>query len=293
MTMTRLTVEPLSSALGAVVEGVALRAFDDAAFAEVSRALLEHQVLFFRNQHLSESEQLAFASRFGSPMAHPVGRLAGDDRVIATIEDTADSPPTGDQWHTDITYWPEPPKFGVLCALDVPAVGGDTLWASLYAAFDALSTPLQQLCSGLRALHAPSRHFVQTWAQRNGAREGDLIEKSLAGAILPLVRTHDETGRQALFRTSGMQILDIHPAESDMLLDHFHELVNDPNRYVRWHWAEGDVAIWDERCTNHRALSDHYPRYRRMRRCTVEGNRPFYRASPDHDALILATAATP
>src|SRR5205814_5045788 len=104
------------------------------------------------------------------------------------------------------------------------------------AAYEALSSPLQQLCASLRALHAPSRHFVESWTGRHGSEHRAAIEKQLAGAVLPLVRTHDDTGRSVLFRTSAMTILDVNPTESDRLLDYFAHIVNDPNLQVRCKW---------------------------------------------------------
>ena len=196
-------VTQVAGVLGAQIDGLSLRDLSDEGFAVLHQALLDHQVLFVRGQHLTEREHLDFASRWGQPMAHPVARLTGDVRVISPVEDTADSPPTADQWHTDITYWPEPPKIGILCALTLPDAGGDTLWSSLYAAYDALSEPLRTLAEGLSALHAPSAHFVRSWTQRHGTEEGSLIERHMAGAMLPVVRTHDETGRQARSTTAS------------------------------------------------------------------------------------------
>src|SRR5579859_3875873 len=119
-------IRRIATALGAVIEEVELRHLEPEQFEGLHQALLDHHVLFVPGQHLSEEEQLAFASRWGTPMAHPVAALTGDRRIISPVEDTADSPPTADQWHTDITYWPAPPKLGVLCALTLPATGGDT-----------------------------------------------------------------------------------------------------------------------------------------------------------------------
>lgn len=137
-------------------------------------------------------------------------------------------------------------------------------------------------------MHAPSRHFVESWTRRHGPEHRAAIEKQLAGAVL---RTHGDTGRSALFRTSAMTILDVNPTESNRLLDYFAHIVNDSNLQVRWKWRNGDVAIWDERCTNHRALADHYPRHRLMRRCTVEGEPAFFRHGDAREPLSTATAA--
>lgn len=272
----------VGGALGALVEGVSLRDLDEPGFAELHRALLDHQVLFLRDQHLSDDELLGLTRRFGEPMPHPVGRLLGQSEAIGTVEDREDKPPAADSWHSDITYWPAPPKIGLLCALSIPDRGGDTMWSSLYAAYGALSEPVRRLCDGLTALHAPNAHFVRSWCLQHGERWAPVIEQKMAGAVLPLVRTHDETGRQALFSSGGMRIQELTETESAMLVGHLREVVADPNHTVRWRWSEGDVAIWDERCTNHRALSDHYPRHRLMRRCTVQGDTAFHR--PDGSA---------
>lgn len=288
---SEVSVVPVTGSIGAVVEGVDLRDLDDERFAALHRALLDHQVLFVREQHLSEEDHLAFAARWGTPMTHPVSELFGDVNPVAPIEDTAEHPPSADQWHTDIMYWPEPPKIAVLCALRVPPSGGDTCWSDLYSCYDALSAPLREMCEGLRTFHS-AEGFLRGWLTRDHTPEqAELVRSRLRGAVMPLVRTHDETGRHALFHSPGMSILDVEPALNEFLLRHFSSLVNDPNRFVRWRWQDGDVAIWDERCTNHRALSDHYPQYRLMRRCTVQGDRPFFRPAGADAPAFVATSA--
>jgi taurine dioxygenase len=272
------------------VEGVALAELTDDAFAVVGAALLDHHVLFFRDQFLSESAHLAVAERWGTPMRNPVAALVGVDRVISPVEDTADRPPDADNWHTDITYWPIPPKIAVLCALEVPPLGGDTLWLSLFDVCDALSVPMKRMCEGLAAFHCPTQHFIEANVRSHGLHHGDAIRRHLHGTVHPLVRTHEQLGRNALFLSSFIDhLVDIPRSESDALLAYFNTLLTDPNRSVRWQWREGDVAVWDERCTNHRALGNHYPQHRLMRRCTVEGPRPVF-IPHDSQASTVLTA---
>lgn len=276
-------VTPLNANIGALVEGVQLSDLSDAQFNSVHQALLDHQVIFFHDQHLSEDEHVALARRWGTPMANPVAKLHGDETVLHTVEDTATNPPAADSFHTDLTYWAEPPTLAILCGLDIPPVGGDTLWSSLYAVYDALSDEMKRICQSLRAWHKPTEHFIKASIAHYGEHTEKVLREQLDGALLPLVRTHNETGRQALFMSSFIDhIVGMTKTESDAILKPLFDLVENPNHAVRWRWTEGDVAIWDERCTNHRALSDHAPQYRRMRRCTVEGGRPFYR--PDGES---------
>ncbi|MGJ3509850.1 TauD/TfdA dioxygenase family protein [Enemella sp. A6] len=282
-----MRITRLNANIGALVEGVHLSDLSDEQFHDLHQALLDHHVIFLRDQHLSEEDHVALARRWGTPMVNPVGKLHNSDTVLHPVEDTPESPPAADGFHTDLTYWAEPPTLAILAAMSIPPVGGDTLWMSLYAAYDSLSDEMKRICNGLRAWHKPSPHFIEANIRLYGGETEQLIRDNLRGAILPLVRTHDETGRQALFLSSFIdQIVDMHRAESDALLGYLNGLVHNPNWAVRWRWREGDVAIWDERCTNHRALSDHFPQYRLMRRCTVEGGRPFYRPEGASEPLI-------
>ena len=288
--LVELDVRPLSGAIGAEVGGVDLATIDDETFAAVHASLLDHQVLFFRDQHVDDDQQLALTERWGQPMVFPVGRFLGGAAVLSRIEDTADSPPDADGWHTDVTWVAEPPKLAVLSALTIPdGGGGDTMWSSSYATYDALSEPVRRLCDGLQVLHTPGDDFIAAISRSLGEELGAKVAAEFQGAIHPLVRTHDETGRQALFLSRGFarRIVGLHPAESAALLGLLDALADDPNRAVRWRWKEGDVAVWDERCTQHRALSDHYPQHRVMRRSTVVGERPeHWAAGADRPAFV-------
>jgi taurine dioxygenase len=251
------------------------RTLEDPEVAALRAGLLEHQVLFVRGAHLDDDQHLALARRLGEPLVFPIVKLMGGDRVLSIITDDADSPPDADGWHTDVTWSATPPSIALLCALDIPAVGGDTLWASTTRTYDALSPVMQRICDPLEVYHHPGQRFIDAVARSFGPEVRTTIEQLVDGATHPLVKVHPETGRKALFLGgSFMQhVVGMHPAESTLLLGYLQGILDDPNLHVRWHWQPGDLAIWDERSTNHRALSDHFldaPQHRRMRRCTVE-----------------------
>ena len=277
-TRAHVDVSPTSAALGAVVSGIDLRAPSDDEIASIHRALLEHGVLFFRGQPLTDDEHLALARRFGEPSQFPVAKLLGaDSKPLSYIVDSPDNPPDADGWHTDITWIPEPPKMAFLQAIDIPARGGDTMWCDLYAAYDALSPAMQQVCRLLRVEHVIGARIVDAFRARAGEEFAARVVEAFPPVVHPLVRTHPETGRDALYVGGDFMcgVEGMHPDESAVFLVWLHRHVENPNFHVRWSWAAGDLAIWDERCTNHRALSDHFPANRTMRRCTVDGDRPF------------------
>lgn len=280
---TGVRVRRMTGSIGALIEGIDLREpLPDATFALLHGALTDHQVLFFRGQDLDEDQHRALATRFGTPSIYPAQRLAGDMREVSYIEDTAASPPKADAWHTDISWLPEPPAYAFLSARTIPEFGGDTMWASLFAAYDALSPALQVLCGSLTALHAPSPEQLAAF-RRSGKFGPDIAEKIaeiFQPVEHPLVRTHPVSGRQALFLSGFLtRIVGLKDGESAMLLGYLNRLLDDPNLQVRWRWQANDFAIWDEASTNHRALSDHFPLHRMVRRCTVDGGKPFFKAN--------------
>jgi taurine dioxygenase len=277
------TISPLTGTLGAVVDGVDLtHDLDPATLIVVQDALHEHSVLFFRGQDLDEQQQVAFASQFGTVGPYPLTKMFGGTTLVSTIEDTADSPPDADGWHTDVTWIAEPPAYAVLNAKVVPTRGGDTMWASLFAAYDALSPVMQHLCEQLTVRHHAGADFRERVARTAGDEIADRISREFPPVEHPLVRTHPVTGRRALWVAGRFmdQVVGMHRDESDVLLDHLGRHIENPNFCVRWHWTAGDLAIWDEASTNHRALSDHYPAHRVMRRCTVDGTRPYLTPDP-------------
>ncbi len=275
-----LAVHRLTGKIGARIDGLDLaQPLDDESFAALHAAVTEHQVVFLRDQYLTDEQHEAVAARFGVPSVYPAERIMGGTKALHHIADSADSPPKADHWHTDISWLPEPPSHAFLSAIHIPEFGGDTLWASLFAAYDALSEPMREMCSKLAAMHAP--HPDQLEAFRRSGRFGPDIAEKVAAIFQPvehpLVRSHPVSGRKALYLSGFMtRIVGVTAAESNVLLRYLNSLLDDANLQVRWNWREGDFVIWDEASTNHRALSDHYPQDRKMRRCTVDGARPFF-----------------
>ncbi|WP_152226344.1 taurine dioxygenase [Pseudomonas sp. SCB32] len=278
--MTTLTIEPINPALGAVVSGIRLAdPLDDAAQRQIEQALLDHQVLFFRDQPLTPTQQANFAARFGDLHIHPIYPSSPEQREVIVLDTAVTDVRDNAIWHTDVTFLETPALGAVLAAKQLPPYGGDTLWASGIAAFEALSKPLQQLLDGLTATHDISKSFPQ---ERFGASDADLARLEEARRknpprSHPVIRTHPVTGRKALFVSDGFttRINELEPAESRAILDLLFAHFARPEFTVRWRWKESDVAFWDNRVTQHYAVDDYRPQRRVMHRATILGDKPF------------------
>ena len=212
---------------------------------------------------------------------------AGIDPYFAVLEDTPDSPPKADFWHTDVAFARTPPDIAVLAMVDTPAVGGDTLWLNLYDLYDGLSPAMQDVVSLLDLeldLGAPLRNAV---VNMSGEEEYQRMAASTPLMRHPLVRVHPETGRRALYLCGAFMrgISGMDPVDSAVVLDLLRGKLADPNLQVRWRWRQHDVAMWDERCTNHRANSDHAPGHRLVRRCLVGRDIPVGPRGPGGQAV--------
>lgn len=274
---TTLNVQLLSGPIGAVVHDADLKSVSSRVnIAELRQLVTRHHVVFLPKQDLGESEFELFAAEFGKLSVHPLHALIGKPQTVSVISDTPSRPPAGFDWHSDLSWLATPPRFGFLQALEIPPSGGDTMWASLPAAFANMSPAMQHLCEGLSAVHAIDANFANSVIRNHGAEVAARLEAAHPAVAHPLVRAHPDTGEAALWISPLYvdYIQDLTPAESTTLLSYFEALVSDPNISVRWHWAEGDIAIWDESVTVHRALIDHHPSSRRMRRCTTDGTVP-------------------
>ncbi len=269
-------------ALGAVVSRLDFKKpLSDAPFEELRHALASFEVLFFRDQFLDADEQLALAARFGPISVYPIERFFGAEKPgHQVIVDDAENFPGVDLWHTDVTWLETPPAIAFLTCLEIPAYGGDTMWASTSAAYEALSPRMRQLIEGLETVHSCHDTFVEI-AERKSGIEGlaGRLREAYPALRHPLVRTHPESGKRCLFMTDrGVMhhIADLPESESDAILDFLAKHVDQPRFQVRWRWEPGQLAIWDERTTLHRGVSDHYPQRRVIRRCTVDGEAPFF-----------------
>ncbi len=272
-----LELRRLTPHLGAEIYDVDLRKpLDDATAGAIRSALHEHLVLFFRDQELTDDEHLQFASIFGTPNVFPATRARGLDQPLEWIEDTPDSPPKADLWHTDVAFLAEPPDVAVLAMQDTPETGGDTMWLSLYAAYEALSAPLRGFLDTLEQDLHPGPAMKESLELQFGPGIYEKVAEEFAGARHPLVRRHPVTGRPALFMCGRyvQGLVGLTPAESDALLALLRAGLTEPGIQCRWQWRQHDIAVWDERCTNHRALGDHYPAHRLVRRCTVGAGVP-------------------
>lgn len=278
-----MKVKRVAGALGGLIEDVDLRD-PNTDFAEIRQLLLEHEVIFFRDQFLTADEQIALGRRFGEPSIFPIARLQGMTAPHpTTIEDRPDNPNVADQWHTDVTWIEEPPMAAILCMEVIPEYGGDTLWASATKAFDALSQPMQTMLRGMTATH-DNESFIAALLKKSGEARRPLAEQLRSNyppVVHPLVRTHPETGKQALMFADGFLrcINELTDDESRAMVDMLVQHVANPAFHCRWSWREGDVAIWDERSTLHRAAADHVGQYRRIRRIEIDGDRPYYDAA--------------
>jgi taurine dioxygenase len=285
-----LKIRPISAALGAEISGVDLRNMDDSTFDAVEQTLWDYEVLFFRGVALTEAEQRQLGYRFGTPMIFPVFALMGEtEPTMTTIADGPDSPPEAERWHTDATWLAVPPKYALLQALEMPEFGGDTLWASMTAAYEALSPAMQEFVSGLTAVH-DNEVFVDGVRRKGGqaAIDSGLLEKLIEAyppVEHPLVRTHPRTGRRALFLGGYFMkhIVGLRPPESEMVLKMLESHATAPPFQARWNWQPGDLAIWDERVTNHRSAADHFPQRRVIRRCEIEGDPPYFDPAASYD----------
>jgi taurine dioxygenase len=278
-----MEILPVTAALGAEIRGVDLRD-PDFDFEAVHRALLEHEVVFFRDVNLTEEEHLRLGRRFGTPSIFPVARLMGmTEPTMTVIEDGPDSPNGADAWHTDVTWTAEPPDYALLHMEVKPEVGGDTLWCSATKAYDLLSPAMQNFLADLTVTH-DNEGFIDRLIEKTGDPEHELIAGLRAEyppVVHPMVRTHPETGKRALLwsKTFIRRINELCDSENHAILAMLSEHVNDPRLHCRWQWGEGDLAIWDERSTLHRAAADHWPQRRVIRRLEIDGERPYF--NPD------------
>jgi len=277
----RIEVEPSSGALGAQVSGVDLAKLDDATFEEIHDAWLEHQVLFFRDQRLTPSDQQAFGERFGELEPYPfLQPVPGHPNVIPIIKEPDTKFNFGGGWHSDMSYQAKPVKATILYALEVPVRGGDTLFASGSVAYEALSDGMKQLLDGLRAVftaakvHGDQGYYKDTDHPMEKRRD---VTKQEARHLHPVVRTHPETGRKALYldlphveRLEGMRV-----EESQPLMSFLSQHITQPQFTTRFAWKVGSLAVWDNRCVQHYALNDYPGERREMNRITVAGDAPF------------------
>jgi taurine dioxygenase len=270
-----LQVVPLTPTIGAEVRGADLINLDDAQYRQLRDALTAHQVIFLRDQPaLSPTQQIALGQRFGPLHKHPAAPHLDGFPDVFVIHTTRDSQiANGNGWHTDVSCDERPPLATLLQLHVLPASGGDTLFASTYAAYETLSEPLQTLLCTLTATHASEHVYRGRYADRGVDDAGRVYPSSEH----PVIRTHPDSGRRALYvnRAFTTKINELTRRESDALLGLLFAHIERPEFQVRFSWTDNALAIWDNRCTQHFALWDYWPSERKGHRVTVEGERPY------------------
>jgi len=284
-----MSVKRINDTFVGEVDGVDLSDDHDAAeIAAIRQALLDHSILVFRDQKLSNAEHVRFSQKFGPSEIHSVKQylLPEFPEIIALAnrgeKGTKPIANGGAYWHSDITYKAKPPMASILYGLEVPPEGGDTLFCDMYAAYDALPDRMKARLEGMKAEHSYLERFKQMRARDDGFQE-DAFELSaeqkaeLAPATHPIVRTHPETGRKALFVNAGFTLRAIGVGADDeiTLIDELNAHAGQDRFVYRHNWRAGDVVFWDNRCTMHRATDYDRSYSRRMHRTTVQGDVPF------------------
>jgi len=276
-TATTLSVQPIGGALGAEIHGVDLATeCSDETVAAIRAAWLEHLVVFFRDQELAPDRFLAFAQRIGEPVEYPFVRgIDGYPEIITVAKLPHETVNFGGVWHSDTAYLALPPMATMLVAREVPPSGGDTMWSNMYSAFSSLSPTMQELLRSLRAVNSSALADVSK-TREDRIRERGVEDERVYEAEHPVVRTHPETGRAALYvnpahtaRFAGMT-----DEESAPLLQYLFSHAIRPEFTCRFRWEVGSVALWDNRCTWHNPLNDYHGHARVLHRITLAGDVP-------------------
>ena len=277
----KITVEPMAGAVGAEIAGVDLNDLDDVAVSEIRRSLLEHNVVFFRDQNFTPPNQMEFGKRFGSLNRHSYVKGLDDyPDVFRIVKEPTDAHHFGNSWHTDLAYEKEPAMATILYGIDVPETGGDTMFCSLYAAYDALSDGMKRMLSKLNVVYSNAHTYGKDAKRfKTGVAKDMNVTQApeVKEVVHPLIRIHPETGRNALYLSSThySRIEGMTEAESKPLLQQLCEHAIRPEFTCRFKWRAGSVAFWDNRCTMHYAVND-FPNTRRiMQRVTLQGDVPF------------------
>jgi taurine dioxygenase len=274
MTNTAIRIDKLTPHVGAEIRGVDLsRPLDERTFKDIHAALVDNGVIFFRDQHLTPEQQKDFGRLFGELHVHPAAPslLPGHPEILVIHADETSKHVAGENWHSDVSCDPEPPMGSILYMHELPPVGGDTLFASMDAAYDALSEPMKRFLEPLTAMHEGEHVY-------RGRYGVDDTGRVFPKAEHPVIRTHPVSGRKALFVNGGFttRIVQLRRAESDALLHFLFRHVETPEFQCRFRWQVHSVAFWDNRSVQHHAMWDYYPQRRHGHRVTIRGDKPFF-----------------
>ena len=271
-------VKPVAGALGAEIHGVDLTQDLSGEDTEQLRELLNnYEVIFFRDQDISPERQRSLALTFGPLQTHPAYDTVAGFPEITILESTPEVPTKIEAWHSDMTFRQHPPLGTVLKSVVIPPKGGDTLWASMTAAYDGLSPRMQTFLQDLVAVHDFSHGFRESLAEPGGKERLASAVASNPPVRHPVIRTHPETGKKVIFVNSlfTTHIEDMPSAESKAILSFLYEHITTAEYTCRFHWQPHSIAIWDNRSTQHKPVNDYFPAHRRMERITIDGDKPY------------------
>lgn len=272
---------PLTGAIGAEISGVDLsKPLADDVFAEIHRAFLDHLVIFFRDQDITPDQHKAFARRFGELHIHPyTAPIEGHPEIIEIVKEPDEDINWGDGWHTDLVVEEELPMGSILYAMEIPPFGGDTCFSNMYLAYETLTGPMRSIVDGLTSVFKGGLNGYTSFRSMTTLSNAEPLS-----AEHPLVHIHPETKKKSLLlhRKRLKHFKGMSEAESKPILDHLFSHAESPNFACRFRWQKGSIAMWDNRCTQHRVTADYFwrergyaPSRRRMHRVTVRGHIPY------------------
>jgi len=269
-----IEIDKLTPIIGAEIGGVDLsQPLGNRTIDELHRALAENSVIFFRDQHISQDQHLAFGRLFGELHIHPAAPTEPGKPALMKIYADKDSPrANGEGWHSDVSCDVEPPMGSILYIKQCPPKGGDTLFASMYAAYEALSDRMKAYLAGMTAIHDGEDAYRGTYANY-GVQDKPVYPR----AEHPVIRTHPVTGKKALYVNRGFtkRLVGVPRDESEGILRYLFEHMANPLFQCRFRWRENSIAFWDNRCVQHRAMWDYWPHTRSGNRVTVAGDKPY------------------
>ena len=276
MTMTSFNIDPMTPGIGAEVQGIDLsRALSESMMKELERALLDWKVLFFRDQNIDIEDQKRVARWFGELEVHPTAAPGSEDAELLRITEDEKLRAHNDLWHSDVTFRQTPPLGSILCGREIPPVGGDTMFADMYAAYEGLDEKIKAKIDGAKAVHVWPDAWVGIAMKSQNLDRAEFWRR-YPNPEHPVVRTHPQTGRRSLFVNTAFtrQIVGMEKAESDELLAFLYSQARIPEYQCRFRWQKNSVAFWDNRCTQHYAVADFHPQRRVVERITICGDKP-------------------
>ena len=268
----------LSGALGAELYGVNLaKDLSNDVLKEMRRLLVEHEVIFFRDQDISHEQHKQIAHFFGPLQTHPAYGTVPDFPEITILESTAEKPTKIEKWHTDMTFREHPPMGSILRSKICPPSGGDTLWSSMTSAYEALSQPMKDFLDNLNAEHDFSHGFKESLAEPGGRERLKDAIKDNPPVIHPVIQTHPESGKKVIFVNTlfTTKIIELSADESNSILNFLYDYIKTPEFTCRFSWEPNSIAFWDNRSTQHKPVNDYFPSHRMLERITIDGNKRY------------------